>query len=114
MPTACATRAGRALRRDQITFPRSSHPQDLVSGLARDSCFFGTNQPLRWVRTEPAMTESELCELLACHGSTTGVSWPNRPCSTPPPEPSATLAGGGERVSVQNAREDGAGPLSEC
>jgi hypothetical protein len=25
------------------------------------------------------MTESELCELLACNRSTTGVSWPNRP-----------------------------------
>jgi len=77
-----ATRGSALLRRDQMTFPGSSPSPDLVRGLARDSCFFGTNQPLRWVRGEPAMTEGELCklcELLACSGSTPGVSWPNRP-----------------------------------
>src|SRR5215471_12487189 len=50
------------------------------------------------------MTESALCELLACHGSTTNVlarmAQVRRPLPTLP-----SLRVGGARVSVQNARE---------
>jgi hypothetical protein len=39
------------------------------------------------------MTESELCELLAFNGSTTGVSWPNRPAFRAPFRPAPPCEG---------------------
>jgi hypothetical protein len=64
---------------------------DLVRVLARHSCFFGTNQPLRWVGGEPATTESELSSCWLCKDRRLG---PTGPSSTLPPDLPLHASGG--------------------
>jgi hypothetical protein len=59
---------------------------DLIRGLAPDSCFFGTNQPLRWVRGERAITESELSSCWPVTDRPLDCLGPTGPSSTLPPD----------------------------
>jgi hypothetical protein len=88
------TGTGSALRRDQITFRRSSPSPEFGPRVSTPFMLFWDESAIEGgSASSPAMTASEWCELLAFNGSTTGVPWPNRsPLDAPPDIPSLRVA----------------------
>jgi hypothetical protein len=86
---AFETGAGSVFWCDQITLLRSSSSPELIRGLACHSCFFGTNQPSRWVRGGPSQDQKASCAScwlltdrpLECLGPTGPARRPSRPPS---------------------------------